>query len=45
MSITSLQQLGATLAAPMLTFFNEKLIKEINAKEPIFFFSKGRILV
>lgn len=40
MSITSLQQLGATLVAPVITFFNEKLIKEINVQEPIFFLAR-----
>ncbi|WP_025564761.1 hypothetical protein [Psychromonas sp. SP041] len=40
MSITSLQQLGATLVAPMFTFFNHKLTKEINTQEPIFFLAR-----
>ena len=40
MSITSLQQLGSTLVAPMFTFFNQKLTKETNAQEPIFFLAR-----
>jgi hypothetical protein len=40
MSIASLQQLGATLIAPMLTFFNQKLTKETNAKEKLFFLAR-----
>lgn len=40
MSITSLQQFGATLCSPMLTFLNQQLVNNINVKEPIFFLAR-----
>lgn len=40
MSITSLQQLGATLVAPMFTFFNQKLSSATNASQPLFFLAR-----
>ncbi|MDN2664388.1 HAD family hydrolase [Psychromonas sp. 14N.309.X.WAT.B.A12] len=40
MSITSLQQLGATLISPMFTFYNQTLVKNVNEKEGIFFLAR-----
>jgi hypothetical protein len=40
MSITSLQQLGATLISPMFTFYNQTLTNNIDEKESIFFLAR-----
>ena len=40
MSIISLQQLGATLISPIITFFNQKLALETNIEERLFFLAR-----
>ena len=40
MSVTSLQQLGATLIAPVFTFLNQELSKAVNTKAPLFFLAR-----